>query len=247
MSKEQLIAGNKDNNNLVGTNEDDYIQGLGGNDTLSGELGNDTLDGGEGTDTLDGGEGDDVLVDNLGNANGGEGDDTLGVDYSDYNSGIYNTDSNERFRRTSSNAILLDYGNIEQFEITGTSFNDTLKGGAGDDTIDGGAGNDNLSGLAGNDTIDGGAGNDSINSGAGNDSVTGVDPDAENAGVGEIDTLAGGADGDRFFLGNRDRAFYDDGNAIDAGTSDYALITDFDAAAGDTIQLYGLKSRNLSH
>jgi Ca2+-binding RTX toxin-like protein len=52
---------------------------------------------------------------------------------------------------------------------TGTSGNDTLKGGGGDDLISGMAGNDKLYGGDGSDFLEGGAGADMLNGGSGID------------------------------------------------------------------------------
>ncbi|HSV82048.1 MAG TPA: DUF4347 domain-containing protein, partial [Ramlibacter sp.] len=62
------------------------------------------------------------------------------------------------------------------FSITGSTFNDTLKGGSGSDTISGYDGNDSIGGSTGglgNDMIYGGAGNDTLYGGAGLDTVYG--------------------------------------------------------------------------
>ncbi|NER83520.1 MAG: hemolysin, partial [Leptolyngbya sp. SIO1D8] len=72
--------------------------------------------------------------------------------------------------------------------------------------------------------------------GSGNDVLKGTDN-----GAGEVDILTGGEGSDRFVLGEAGYAFYDDGNILSAGTLDYALITDFNAAE-DSIQLVGLAS-----
>jgi Ca2+-binding RTX toxin-like protein len=60
----------------------------------------------------------------------------------------------------------------------------------------------------------------------GNDVLQGAD----TPGALQIDRLSGGAGSDRFILGTTTANFYDDGNATTAGTSDYALITDFNPA-----------------
>lgn len=58
----------------------------------------------------------------------------------------------------------------------------------------------------------------------------------------EIDVLTGGADNDIFWLGSTKTRFYDDGSANSAGSSDYALITDFSVGL-DKLQLMGSKER----
>ncbi|MFG1379695.1 putative Ig domain-containing protein, partial [Xanthobacter autotrophicus] len=58
-----------------------------------------------------------------------------------------------------------------EFNLTGTSGNDTLTGGIGADTLNGAAGNDTLLGGAGNDYLEGGPGADVLNGGVGMDYV----------------------------------------------------------------------------
>ncbi len=73
--------------------------------------------------------------------------------------------------------------------ITGSAFNDVLRGFDGDDVISAGYRNDKISGDAGNDTLTGGGGNDQISGGAGDDFLYG------GAGV---DIMNGGTGADRF-------------------------------------------------
>ena len=47
--------------------------------------------------------------------------------------------------------------------------------------------------------------------------------------IGEQDTLIGGAGADRFSLGDRQRIYYDDGNANSSGEIDFAVIRDFNS------------------
>ena len=89
------ITGNKNANNIFGTNEDDFIDGGisgdkifggAGNDTLLGAAGNDLLSGDEDDDLLSGGAGKDTLRGGAGNDElwGGAGNDVLeGGDGSD--------------------------------------------------------------------------------------------------------------------------------------------------------------------
>jgi len=53
---------------------------------------------------------------------------------------------------------LVDFTNVEKFNITGGSGDDALYGGAGADTLNGGDGNDYIKGGGGNDVINGGSG-----------------------------------------------------------------------------------------
>ena len=121
---------------------------------------------------------------------GGSGDDTLVLDYSGYETAIQNIYYSSYVERVDNYDDLIDFSSIEQYQITGTQYDDSLQGSSKGDTLIGGAGNDY---LVGND---------------GDDIILGVDATLENAGIGEIDTLVGGTGSDSFLLGNRDRAFY---------------------------------------
>ncbi|MEN9519875.1 MAG: hypothetical protein RLZZ381_2463, partial [Cyanobacteriota bacterium] len=88
------------------------------------------------------------------NANGGN--DLLSVDYSAYQGAVGNTIYGNGFLLNNTGTRLLTTSNIEQFNITGSNFNDSLSGGTGNDTIAGGLGNDSLVGSTGNDRLFGG-------------------------------------------------------------------------------------------
>jgi hypothetical protein len=103
-------------------------------------------------------------------------------------------------------------------------------------------GNDYLDGNGGNDSLDGGIGNDTLIGDIGNDTLIGVAIDLANSGQGEIDYLQGGEGFDRFILGSTGKIFYDDGNTISNGFTDYANILDFNPSEGDVIQLQGSPS-----
>ena len=202
-----------------------------GNDVITfSQTINNIINSGSGNDTINAGLGDDA-------ADGGTGTDLLIVDYSSNTSGNVIQSSvgsngsggfNGSFFANNNNAIGYDqvsFSNIEQFQITGTGYGDTITTGGGNDTVNGGAGND---------TIDGGAGNDTIN---------GVDGTASTPGAGQIDTLLGGTGSDLFILGSITKAYYDDGNNLSGGNNDYADIADFNI--GDIIQLQGTSSNYL--
>jgi Ca2+-binding RTX toxin-like protein len=137
---------------ITGGSGDDYLLGGKNNDALKGGAGNDFLDGGGGTDTIDGGAGNDIALINLSTL-------TTAVTASVSTGGTVGG---------------VTFSNIEAFNLTTGSGNDSLTGGGLDDTITGGAGNDTIDAGTGNDTINGGIGDDTINAGTGiGDNVVG--------------------------------------------------------------------------
>ncbi|NKC30227.1 calcium-binding protein [Falsiroseomonas selenitidurans] len=165
-----------------------FFSGESGNDTLIGTISSDELLGGVGADSLVGGAGHDKLHDNSDalyyseidrendTLTGGIGNDTListgGQDVVDGGDGedrlilerISATESLEFLFNSLGVSTLTGDGttvqNVERFDITLGSGNDTVALGAADDTISGGAGNDLLDGGAGRDDLRGGAGDD---------------------------------------------------------------------------------------
>lgn len=198
--------------------------------------GNDIVNPGLGFDTVDGGS---IFGDRFND------NDLLILDYSVGDTGsamVMSVSPTEQsgfaFRTIDPNNIeapLLDavnFINFENYQVTGTSKNDDLTVGDGNDTVNGAAGDDALTGNRGNDLLLGGEGNDTIkgtnstNYGGGfGDSNP---PDYAN----DIDTLTGNTGADTFILGDAINLYYDN-----FGNSDYALITDFNPAEGDIIQL----------
>ncbi len=157
--------------------------------------------------------------------------------------GTNNNDTLNGDRDTLINDIILGLAGDDI--LNGLNGNDYLFGGDGFDRISGGDGNDYvdggndiniLNGNAGNDiiiggisadTIQGGFGNDTLNGNLGNDILSGVDPlNGTSNGIGERDTLTGGAGPDDFRL-DYNGINYNDNNPNTPGTNDYALITDF--------------------
>lgn len=98
--------------------------------------------------------------------------------------------------------------------------------------ISGDAGHNTLTGTEYNDTMSGSGGNDILTGGAGDDYLVGTDSDYW--GSGEYDVLTGGEGADTFVIGGSVQAYYQD-----SGYADYALISDFNWAEGDTIVAHG--------
>ena len=71
-------------------------------------------------------------------------------------------------------------------------------------------------------------------------SLTGC-AEGANGGKGEVDKLTGGTGVDYFELGWSGGCYYNDGSTTATGTSDYALITDFQVGV-DYLQLDGAYS-----
>ena len=170
---------------------------------------NDNLKGSSGNDQISGQSGDDTL-------SGGDGNDSL-------------------FGDGGKDSLFGDGGNDS---ISGGNNGDTLFGAAGDDILNGDKNQDRLVGDEGNDLLLGGDDNDFLEGGTGDDTLIGANFDNAQAQLSEQDTLIGGAGRDLFFLGNKDRIYYDDRNSGTSGSTDYALIKDFDPAQ-DQILLKG--------
>ena len=113
-------------------------------------------------------------------------------------------------------------GNVGNDTVHGGAGNDWVTGGQNDDVLYGDDGNDILNGNLGADTADGGAGDDVVRGGQGNDVLSGGAGNDYMTGDLGNDTLTGGPGADTF------RAFA--GGGVD-------VITDFNAAEGDHIQL----------
>jgi Ca2+-binding RTX toxin-like protein len=123
---------------LVGTAFHDSLTGNDAANTISGGLGNDTIDGGAGDDSLIGGEG----VDTVGYASATAGVSVV-LNRANQATGGSGTDT------------LVGFENL-----SGSSFNDVLRGDGGNNVLNGGLGDDLLAGGAGNDTLHGSAGRD---------------------------------------------------------------------------------------
>jgi len=177
---------------------------------------NDSLAAGGGDDTVFAFQGDDLIFGNQGNdqLNGNTGNDTL-----------YGGQGNDTISGGKDGDFV--FGDLGDDVVNGNNANDVVRGGRGNDTVYGGQGDDSVFGDLGNDFVSGDLGNDFI---------TGVSTTQPNPGLGEIDTLVGGAGRDTFVLGDSVNIYYDDTNTSLPGTGDYAEIRDF-TPGEDRIQL----------
>jgi Ca2+-binding RTX toxin-like protein len=251
-----VITGNSGNNTLNGGSGNDKLTGGAGNDTLIGGLGNDTYTVDSNTDTIieNAGEGTDTVSSSV--------TFSLSALVNIENLTLTGTAAINGTGNTANNVIT---GNSGNNSLNGGSGNDKLTGGAGNDTLIGGLGNDtytvdsttdtiventgegtdtvsssvtfslaalvnvenltltgtaaiNGTGNTANNVITGNTGNNSLDGGAGNDILTGK--------TGK-DTLTGGLGVDRF----------DYRNLGDSLLSNFDVITDFNANAGNDLLL----------
>ncbi len=115
-------------------------------------------------------------------------------------------------------------GTDDNNRIVGNSEENTILGLDGNDEIFAEVGDDILQGNAGDDTVVGGAGNDTIWGGQGNDLIFGSQGDDWLSGDLGMDTISGGEGADTFVI------IPDVANQPD-------ILTDFNASAGDKIQV----------
>ena len=148
----------------------------------------------------------------------------------------------------SSDGDSVEIAGVERLYVTGSEAGDVLTGthiavaaplGSGIASI---KGDDILRGKGGNDLILGFTGDDLIEGGDGDDILFGTDYDVSSdvrpsqVDTTEIDTLSGGEGADAFVIGT---AFYSYYSNDGAATTNHAVITDFAAAAGDTVHFNG--------
>ncbi|MBC7667981.1 MAG: hypothetical protein H7236_05865 [Gemmatimonadaceae bacterium] len=159
------LRGNAVSNILSGDNGSDSIFGRDGDDTLLGGLGADYLYGDAGADSLYGGDGDDLLW-------GGAGADRLdggaGVDTARYNNALSGVTVDMAAPSGNTGEAAGD-SLISIENLTGSAFNDSLRGDDGANLLTGAAGSDVLEGRGGNDLLEGGLGADTLNGGGGYD------------------------------------------------------------------------------
>ena len=169
------------------------LSGTGGADSIVGGEGNDLLRGGSGTNTLLGRGGNDLLVP-------GTGDDLLsgdaGTDEADFGlepaaaSAVSVDLTISGFQDTGESGPDL-LASIEN--VTGTDFNDVLRGDAGSNTLSGRAGNDVVEGRGGDDTVSGDEGEDAleVRDGGPDTADCGDGTDSVTADLPGIDVLTG--------------------------------------------------------
>jgi Ca2+-binding RTX toxin-like protein len=184
----EAVWGSSFNDTITGDGSANDLYGNDGNDVLKGGGGADGLDGGSGNDILKGGGGADLLI-------GGAGTDT--ADYSQGFGATVDLALGQGFGGDAEGDTLISIENV-----TGSTFDDVirgndsangLRGGDGVDRLQGGGGSDTLDGGAGADELDGGTGADTMIGGAGDD-VYRVDSAGdvvlEDAGQGAFDQVA---------------------------------------------------------
>ena len=201
------------------------VDGASFRESLVGGNGNDYLDGGLGIDTLEGGFGNDTLVvDDLADAMrefGAENGTTDGVQKlfgKDLVLSRINLDLDDQ---------IVDRGKfIEDLMAVEGAGDLVLRGNRLDNFISGNDQANSLFGERGNDTIAGGHANDQIFGDDGNDLLVGAVYSGLSVGTfkTQIDTLTGGNGNDTFRLLNEDGVRH----YTVSGSSDYALITDFE-------------------
>ncbi|MEM9013790.1 MAG: hypothetical protein AAGB02_01665 [Pseudomonadota bacterium] len=189
---EQFISYGRGDDTLIGDNDANYlgiaeqgeniIKGLGGDDTLVALQNTSSL-----RNTFIGGDGDDY-IDAGGTFYGDPGADTLiGGDegaflYAMLNYSLSDADIAINLSDGTASGGYAEGDILIRIDsITGTNFDDYIKGssrpngllgGAGDDTLDGAENADIINGGTGDDLIFGGTGDDSIAGGAGNDVIS---------------------------------------------------------------------------
>ncbi len=225
------VSGTAYNDVLTGNGGDNWIWGEGGNDSLSGGGGNDLLQVGVGNSTLSGG---------------------LGVDTASFDDTTMVAGVNVRIQAGAqvTGAGTMTLSGIEN--LSGSAFDDALRGDNNDNLLAGAAGADNLRGDDGNDVLygDGAVAADTHGTGysgpivtiedvsdffadpslAGADTLDGGKGDDTLYGGGGADTLTGGKGADTFGF-----------RAGDGGDT----ITDFNAKEGDVLAITGYASYTL--
>ena len=200
----------------AGAGDDVIIGGDGANTILTGD-GNNTVAGGAGNDFIEAGTGDDDI-------DGGTGKDKLAFEQFgsaielNLSLGTASGQGNDTFT-----GIETWYLTNSDDRFVGGNSSNSVFGLDGNDTMQGLAGKDRLFGDAGNDFLVGNQNADRLNGGDGNDVLVGGSGD---------DVLTGGASADLFII-----LFIGDGQ-----TTGRDMITDFNQAGGDQIDIHEFRS-----
>lgn len=233
------ITGSFGSDFLYGGLGSDTINGSDGNDRIFGQDGNDILNGGNGNDYIEGGAGGDII-------NGGTGIDTVGFSTFrpelDDDGNFVDLDGvdvdlatpppqGEPLDSSASNDAQGDFY-ISVENISGSAFDDTLRGDSGSNTINGRAGDDLIVGRGGNDRLIGGLGDDRIFGGQESDYIHGGDGDDDINASGGNDRIYLGAGEDLAQGGNGNDFFYltNDGEVDEV----FGGTTDFEGGTTDT-------------
>ena len=110
-----------------------------------------------------------LVIDGIGEIKGSNGNDTLNG-YEDLQYEIHGSTGDDTISGGQKNDTI--YGEEGNDVIFGNSGNDNIEGGTGEDIIYGGSGDDYIMSGSGNDTILGDSGNDTINAGSGDNIIT---------------------------------------------------------------------------
>ncbi len=220
------VNGGAGNNYATGDDNSQFISLGEGDDTLYGGEGSDTIGSGGGNDRL---LGDDRLY--AGGARrplGAGGVNYCGLSDAGDDSVIGGTGNDSLWGGTEADVV---YGNQQDDLLYGNQSSDTLYGGQDADTAYGGQDSDLLYGNFGGDMLYGNLGADTLYGGQGSDALFGgQDNDLLVGGLGD-DTLNGNLGNDTISTGEgSDLIVVQKDGGID-------VVTDFDGAAGDRIQI----------
>lgn len=235
-------TGTSQNDKITGSSDDNILEGKEGADVFNATAGNDTIAGNDvggaddnSNDTIDynglgtaitllptgivekGALGTDELI-RVETIEGEAGRDNV-IDASSTSGASIDVDLAANSLEVEINT---DDSNLN-LERTVINFVDVIGGSASDNIADD-SGNNELIGGGRRDTLEASGGNDTLSGGNGNDTLI--------ADIGQ-DVLSGGNGADTFVLGANGQVSFDD-----AGTSDFASITDFTTGV-DKIQLTG--------
>lgn len=220
-------------------------------DSLWGGNGNDVLYAGSGSDYLYGEADADSLISGTDNLTdflyGGYGNDTYFIkgaasitEYADGGTDMMYTDSENYTLPEPTYSLNLEnlMLGVNVMNGSGNRLNNEIWGSGQNNRIDGKGGHDTLHGNQGADMLLGGDGIDVLNGGDNDDFLNGYNATLADYQDTEIDVLTGGGGADRFFLGSNHLQY----NVY--SRSDYALITDYNRAEGDKIEVFGISSKH---